>query len=151
MGTRFCGALAVVTVCLLSTHALALDSQSALEQRICENLKTASKQVLDDTSDTTKYLSPYIADEIYEQVVAKSVVAAGDASTDIQAPRMAQLPCGETVSFFLMSIKKRMEFNRVDYFIARYRFWIFTVLIAGLLGALAYCRLNRRSAKASDS
>ena len=79
MDIKFCRALAVITVCLLSTHALALDAQPALEQRICENLKIASKQVLDDTSDTTKYLSPYIAAEIYEQVVAKSVVAAGDA------------------------------------------------------------------------
>lgn len=131
--------------CLLSGRLLALDAQSVLEQRICENLKTASDQVMDDTSDTTKYLSPYIAEEIYEKVVTQSVLAAGDASADIQTPPMAQLPCGDTVSTFLMSIKKRMEFNRMDYFLARYRFWIIAVLIVGLLGGLFYRRFNRHS------
>ncbi|MFZ9649673.1 MAG: hypothetical protein ACO29C_06255 [Fluviibacter sp.] len=124
---------------------MSLDNQSVLEQRICENLKTASEQVLDDTSDTTKYLSPYIAAELYEQVVAKSVEAVGGASAGMETPRMAQLPCGDTVSTFLMSIKKRMEFNRMDYFLARYRFWIIGVLIVGLLGGLFYRRLNRHS------
>lgn len=47
----------IATMFLLSGHALALDKQSELTQRICENLKIASEQVLDDTSDTTKYLS----------------------------------------------------------------------------------------------
>ncbi len=139
-------ALAVLaTGCLFSAPAMSLDNQSVLEQRICENLKAASGQVLDDTSDTTKYLSPYIAAEIYEQVVAKSVEAVGGASADMEAPRMAQLPCGDTVSAFLMSIKKRMEFNRMDYFLARYRFWIIVTLIVGLLGGLFYRRLNRYS------
>ena len=148
MRIKFYLALSVVaTMCLVSGHALALDKQSELTQRICENLKIASEQVLDDTSDTTKYLSPYIAAEIYEQVVAKSVDAAGGVTADIETPRMAQLPCGDTVSTFLMSIKKRMEFNRVDYFLARYRFWIIAVLIVGLLGCLFYRRLNRHSVR----
>ncbi len=151
MGIKFCRALAVVvTACLLNGHALAVDTRSALAQRICENLKTASKQVQDDTSDTSKYLSPYIAAEIYEQVVAKSVEAVATASADIEAPRMAQLPCGDTVSTFLMSIKKRMEFNRFDYFMARYRLWIVSALIVALIGGLLYRRLNQQSTKMSD-
>lgn len=142
MITKICRALAgIVTACLFCGYALALDARSALDQRICENLKIASEQVLDDTSDTSKYLSPYIAAEIYEQVVAKSLVTG--ASADMETPRMAQLPCGDTVSTFLMSIKKRMEFNRMDYFLARYRFWIIATLIVGLLGGLFYRRLNR--------
>lgn len=146
MITKICRALAgIVIACIFSGYALALDARSALDQRICENLKIASEQVLDDTSDTTKYLSPYIAAELYEQVVAKSVEAVGGASADMGAPRMAQLPCGETVSTFLMSIKKRMEFNRMDYFLARYRFWIIATLIVGILGGLFYRRLNRYS------
>lgn len=137
----------IATMFLLSGHALALDKQSELTQRICENLKIASEQVLDDTSDTTKYLSPYIAAEIYEQVVAKSFDAAGGVTADIETPRMAQLPCDDTVSTFLMSIKKRMEFNRMDYFLARYRFWIIAVLIVGLLGGLFYRRLTPHSVR----
>jgi hypothetical protein len=143
---KFYFALAVVALSsLFNAPAFSLDNQSVLVQRICENLKVASAQVLDDTSDTTKYLSPYIAAEIYEQVVAKSVEAVGGASADMETPRMAQLPCGDTVSTFLMSIKKRMEFNRMDYFLARYRFWIIAALILGLLGGLFYRRLNRHS------
>ncbi|WVH09268.1 MAG: hypothetical protein EoVTN8_621 [Fluviibacter phosphoraccumulans EoVTN8] len=146
MGIKSYFALAVIaTGCLFSAPAMSLDNQSVLEQRICENLKAASEQVLDDTRDTTKYLSPYIAAEIYEQVVAKSVEAVGGASAGMETPRMAQLPCGDTVSTFLMSIKKRMEFNRMDYFLARYRFWIIGALIMGLLGGLFYRRLNRHS------
>lgn len=146
MRIRFHFALALVaTSCLFSAPVLSLDSQSELAQRICENLKTASEQVLDDTSDTTKYLSPYIAAELYDQVVAKSVEAVGGVRADMEIPRMAQLPCGDTVSSFLMSIKKRMEFNRMDYFLARYRFWIITSLIVALLGGLFYRRLNRHS------
>jgi hypothetical protein len=135
----------VVTVCLLSGYALASDAHTALEQRICENLKIASQQVMDDTSDTTRYLSPYIAAEIYEQVVAKSVV--DGASAPAEAPRMAQLPCGDTVSTFLMSIKKRMAFNRIDYFMARHRFWIVSAMVLLLSGGLIYWRRNRQSRK----
>jgi hypothetical protein len=146
MGIKTYFALMVLAIgCLFSAPALTVDIQSVLEQRICENLKTASEQVLDDTSDTTKYLSPYIASEIYEHVVAKSVEALGGDSAGMETPRMAQLPCGDTVSTFLMSIKKRMEFNRMDYFLARYRFWIIGALIVGLLGGLFYRRLNRHS------
>ena len=146
MRNKFYFALAVVALSsLFNAPALSLGNQSVLELRICENLKTASEQVLDDTSDTTKYLSPYIAAEIYEQVVAKSVEAVGGASADMETPRMAELLCGDTVSTFLMSIKKRMEFNRMDYFLARYRFWIIAALILGLLGGLFYRRLNRHS------
>ena len=138
------------TLCLLSSHSLALDTQLALEQRICENLKLASTQVLDDTSDTTKYLSPYIAAELYQQVVQKSVLAAGEAGAETQAPAMAALSCTDTVSTFLMSIKKRMEFNRVDYFVARYRFWIIGALLLVLLGGFFYWRLNRPSTKVAE-
>lgn len=146
MGIKSYFALVVLAIgCLFSAPALTVDNQSVLEQRICENLKAASGQVLEDSSDTTKYLSPYIAAELYEQVVAKSVEAVGGASAGMETPRMAQLPCGDTVSTFLMSIKKRMEFNRMDYFLARYRFWIIGVLIVGLLGGLFYRRLNRHS------
>jgi hypothetical protein len=150
MSSKVYLSLAVVaSVCLLSGHVQASDSLSALEQRICDNLKTTSTQILDDTSDTSKYLSPYIAAEIYDRVVAKSLEA-GDVSDGLQAPRMAQLPCVDTVSTYLMSIKKRMEFNRVDYFLARYRFWIFFAMIVALLGVWFYWRLDRHATNVAE-
>jgi hypothetical protein len=109
----------------------------ALSKKICSNLAATSQQVLDDHSDTRKYLSPYIASELYEQVAADSLASLGVAATDeLRAPEMSSLPCQDTVSDFMMAIKKRMEYGRFDRMLVAYRVWFVgggVVLLGGLL------------------
>ena len=130
-------------------QCLALDAQADLEKRICTNLADEARVVLDDSSDTTKYLSPYIAAEIYQQVVAKSLGPKVTDQGEVTAPSMAALTCGDTVSGFLMAIKKRMEYNRFDYFVLRYRFWIVSALLL-VAGVVFYVRQRRGLGKQGD-
>jgi hypothetical protein len=126
---------------LLSGPAMAQMSVAtdpdALSKKICSNLAATSQQVLDDHSDTRKYLSPYIASELYEQVAADSLASLGVAATDeLRAPEMSSLPCQDTVSDFMMAIKKRMEYGRFDRMLVAYRVWFVgggVVLLGGLL------------------
>ena len=118
----------VLAVALIPAYAA--DAQDSLGQLICKNLAIESQKVLDDTDRTSKYLSPYIADEIYQQVLSSSVAdyeTAGGVVNDL--PRMANLPCADTVSGFLMAIKKRMEYNRVDHFVVGNRIPLTVALI----------------------
>jgi hypothetical protein len=135
---------------LLSGPAMAQMSVAtdpdALSKKICSNLAATSQQVLDDHSDTRKYLSPYIAIELYEQVVARSMAALGVADTDpTMAPEMSSLPCQDTVSDFMMAIKKRMEYGRFDRMLVAYRVWFVGGGIMLLGGLLIYGLLHRRS------
>jgi len=116
-----------------------------LSKKICSNLVAASQQVLDDHSDTRKYLSPSIAIELYEQVVAKSMSALGVADVvPTMAPEMSNLPCQDTVSNFMMAIKKRMEYGRFDRMLLAYRVWVVGGGLILLGGLLIYGLLHRR-------
>lgn len=119
-----------LSLLLVAGQAVAQEAAGDLPLRICANLANESQRILDDTSTTTKYLSPYIAAEVYQQVVDKTV-----ASAEVQAPAMAALPCGDTVATYLMAIKKRMEYNRVDFLMADHRRLIITLLILALIAA----------------
>ena len=134
--------LMALSVLLVSGPVLAQTAAIDLPQRICANLASESQRVLDDSSATTKYLSPYIAAEIYQQVVSKSM--AGD---DVEAPAIAALPCVDTVSGFMMAIKKRMEYNRVDQFIVSNRVLVYGCLGLLLVGGLIYMRRQRQFTK----
>lgn len=132
-----------LSLLLATGQCLAEDPAADLPQRICANLAEASQRVLSDTSTTTKYLSPYIAAEIYQQVVDKTV-----AGVDVQAPAMAALPCGDTVAAYLMAIKKRMEYNRVDYLIADHRVLVSSLLVLAVIaGALWYRNRKQKLAR----
>ncbi len=124
---------------LVMSQSVAQDASADITQRICSNLANETQRVLADTSTTTKYLSPYIATEIYQQVVAKSLAGAETA-----VPTMAALPCGDTVSDFMMAIKKRMEYNRVDHLIANNRVQFYGCLVLLLIGGFIFVRRRRR-------
>ena len=116
-----------------------------LPQRICANLADESNRILNDTNITTKYQSPYIAAEIYQQVVEKSLAGA-----DLQAPSMAALPCGDTVAAYLMAIKKRMEYNRFDLFVRDHRVLIISILLLALMAGGAWL-VYRKKQRVRDS
>lgn len=134
--------LIALSVLLFSGQVLAQTAPINLPQRICANLASESQRLLDDSSATTKYLSPYIAAEIYQQVVTKSMM--GD---DSEAPSIAALPCVDTVSGFMMAIKKRMEYNRVDQFIVSNRVLVYGCLGLILVGGVIYMRRQRQLTK----
>lgn len=136
----------LLSLLLVSRYGLAEGAASDLSQRICANLATESQHILDDASRTSKYLSPYIAAEIYQQVVDKTVAGSGAA-----APAMAALPCGDTVAAYLMSIKKRMEYNRVDHFVVSNRVQIYSCLVLLLVAGFIYSRYRRRLARNTDT
>ncbi len=131
---------------LVSGLVWAQAAVSDLPQRICANLADESKRILNDTSPTTKYLSPYIAAEIYQQVVAKTV-----AGPELESPSMVELPCGDTVAAYLMAIKKRMEYNRVDLLIADHRVLITSVLILALIAAGGWFAYRKKQMVLDDS
>lgn len=135
----------------LGAPCVAKDYADDVAQRICANLDDESRRVLDDNSDTSKYLSPYIAAEIYQQVVAKSLEQNATELAAASVPAMAALPCGDTVSGFLMAIKRRMEYNRFDYFVMRYRGWIGAALLIALLSGGFYLRQRQKLAKQAST
>jgi hypothetical protein len=53
----------------------------------------------------------------------------------------------DTVSGFMMAIKKRMEYNRVDQFIVSNRVLLYGCLGLLLVGGLIYMRRQRQFAK----
>ena len=146
MNTKRFVASSCLVFAALSSLAYAAGDAAGLNQRICSNLAAASEQVLDDTSTTTKYLSPYIAAEIYQQVVKKSAIPEG-----VVAPTLASLPCGDTVADFLMAIKKRMEYNRVDHFFARYRVFILGLLLLASIAGGLWLRYRKERLASNDS
>ena len=123
----------VLFISLASGLIWAQGVDSDLSQRICANLADESNRILNDTNITTKYQSPYIAAEIYQQVVEKTLDGA-----DLQAPSMAALPCGDTVAAYLMAIKKRMEHNRFDLFVRAHRVLIISILLLALMAGAAW-------------
>lgn len=132
---------------LMAQSTAVIDTQR-LSQKICSNLSTMSQQVLDDHSDTRKYLSPYIASELYKQVAAESLASLGVAGTDdVRAPEMSSLPCQDTVSDFMMAIKKRMEYGRFDRMLVAYRVWIVGAGLVLLGALLVYGLLRRRQSE----
>jgi hypothetical protein len=135
-----------LSLLLLTNLCLAEDAVPDLSQRICVNLSTESQRILDDTSPTSKYLSPYIAAEIYQQVVDKTL-----ASADVTAPAMAALPCGDTVAAYLMAIKKRMEYNRIDHFIVGNRVLIYSCVVLLLVAGFVDSRYRRRLDKQTET
>lgn len=135
-----------LSLLLMASHGLAEDAVLDLPQRICANLATESERILDDTSPTSRYLSPYIAAEIYQQVVDKTLAGA-----DVPAPAMAALPCGDTVAAYLMAIKKRMEYNRIDHFIVGNRVLIYSCLVLLLVAGFIYGRYRRQLSRQSDT
>jgi len=134
-----------LSLLLVAGQTVAQEAAGDLPQRICANLANESQRILDDTSTTTKYLSPYIAAEIYQQVVDKTVAGA-----DVQAPAMAALPCGDTVAAYLMAIKKRMEYNRVDYLIADHRVLVNSLLVLAVIAGVVWYR-NRKQRLAREA
>jgi len=116
------------------SSTFAAGAQNSVDQNICINLALETQKVLEDTETTSKYLSPYIADEIYQQVLSNTILAnqVNDLAVD-ELPRMANLPCADTVSGFMMAIKKRMEYNRVDHFIVGNRVPLTVILIVFVL------------------
>jgi hypothetical protein len=135
-----------LSLLLLARLGLAEDAVPDLSQRICVNLATEAQRILDDTSPTSKYLSPYIAAEIYQQVVQKTVAGA-----DVPEPAMAALPCGDTVAAYLMAIKKRMEYNRIDHFIVGNRVLIYCCVVLLLVAGFVYSRYRRHLARQTDT
>ena len=117
-----------------------------VSQRICANLVNESKLVLGDSSETSKYLSPNIAAEIYQQVVVKSLD-----EDEIEAPAMVELPCSDIVSDFMMAIKKRMEYNRIDHFIASNRVLFYGSLVLLLVGGFNSLRRQRQSLRKDNT
>lgn len=136
----------VLSFLLTTRLGLAADAAPDLSQRICANLATESQHILDDASSTSKYLSPYIAAEIYQQVVDRTVAGA-----DVSVPAMAALPCGDTVAAYLMSIKKRMEYNRIDHFVVSNRVQIYSCLVLLLVAGFIYSRYRKRLARQTDT
>ena len=142
--------LMAIGILLSCIQCWGVETQADIDKRICVNLAEEARYVLDDNSDTTKYLSPYIAAEIYQQVITKSLGLNPTDQSELLATSMAALPCGDIVSSFLMAIKRRMEYNRFDYFVMRYRSWIVGALLLAALVGVFYARQRCSLVKQSD-
>lgn len=117
--TQSRGRLKCVTllVCAVMMNAASVRAESVklldlaqYNQLLCTHLAVEAERVANDHGDLAVYLSPFIAQELYDRVVAQTtqrLVAEGHGVPT--APRIANLPCGNTVDQFMMAIKGRME------------------------------------------
>lgn len=138
----------------VAAQSTAGDREALLSQRICSNLASETQRVLNDAGDTHKYLSPYIAVDLYQQVAADSLTSMVGSDTEgLVLPEMSALPCQDTVSDFMMAIKKRMEYGRFDRMVAGNRVWLTgaaILLLTCLIGWVAVRRLRQREPSLKD-
>lgn len=145
---RWVGLVGVVLALLLpaighigqvAAQSTAGDREALLSQRICSNLALETQRVLDDAGDTHRYLSPYIVVDLYQQVAADSLASMGASEAGaLPLPEMSSLPCQDTVSDFMMAIKKRMEYGRFDRMVAANQIWWIGSLILLALGCITW-------------
>ena len=132
-----------------SAHAQSspVENSTDFAHRICNNLGVQTQRILDDVSDTQKYLSPYIAVDLYQEVVAISQPPAPSPSAGAgeAIPEMSALPCQDKVSAFMMAIKQRMEYGRLDRLLGPNRGWKIGLVILMLLGGWWFVRQRRRA------
>ena len=116
-----------------------------LAQDVCKNLAQETSAVLNDPGDTHKYLSPYIAQDLYQAVVGRTLATLPDGlAASLTPPEMSALPCQDTVSDFMMGIKQRMEYGRFDRMLLDNRERIALIGLLLLLGFAAYRRWWRK-------
>jgi hypothetical protein len=112
--------------------AAAAEASRQLPERLCQALAQEPARILNDPGDTHKYLSPYVAQDIYEGLVEASLrELPPELRRSVRAPDMSSLPCQDTVSDVMMAIKKRMDYGRFDRFLLGNRVRI--AVIAGVL------------------
>ena len=137
-------ALVLPVIGQVAAQSTAGDREALLSQRICSNLASETQRVLNDAGDTHKYLSPYIAVDLYQQVAADSLTSMVGSDTEgLVLPEMSALPCQDTVSDFMMAIKKRMEYGRFDRMVAGNRVWLTGAAILLLIALMAWVAVRR--------
>ena len=126
------------------------DLNARFAQDVCTNLAQETRAVLNDAGDTHKYLSPYIAQDLYQGVVSRTLAAlpSGVVPT-VMVPEMSALPCQDTVSDFMMGIKQRMEYGRFDRMLLDNRVRIALFGLLALMGLVVHWRWWRKPKAAS--
>ncbi len=120
-------------------------SNAQLASAVCANLALETQAVLNDAGDTHKYLSPYIAQDLYQGVIHRTMAALpAVAAAHVVVPEMSTLPCQDTVSDFMMGIKQRMEYGRFDRMLLDNRVRIALFGFLAVAGFTAYWRWWRR-------
>lgn len=112
----------------------ATPTEAEYAQRLCANLETEATRVTNDQGDLRAYLSPMIAQDLYDRLVTSTAAQLATDSLKVPpAPAMSQLPCTDTVERFMMAIKGRMELGMARYTIANARPYLIGFVLVLLL------------------